>query len=575
MSWDLHKRQISASANTRSRHISRLSIASSLDESLEFPSQLPPLTSRHDHRHPTKTVRLRFTVESKSKEKVALIGSVMELGSWEIGTRLPLECRPGQYPVWTSREITVFCPYQELNLEYKYLYVDSTGACRPETTPSNHQLSLKLLFTNTFSLTIRDVMNAPSSHHEDSRLSAPILRQLKEVWNVYDHVQSLNKYLSDKAERVTLRDYLAVAHYFRFVSCSNRENDSVHLERGLMRLITVIMKQFTEEIEPIVRDICCSMASFSLHLRKTMQRITDRSAVENGKVPLGCEAPMVLELVSQLLNDSSQQYMARAIIINSVRRTLAKERAKSRKPELLLLYDVWLEETQMKYMEERFEEAGGDNLASELHKIVIILESLELNGVSRNEAAALRVRLEAIWNDSLDTVENWQALKAALLELMEVMMAWLSRYAHPQALNSLTDQIGLRETLGAIGAKNTHPLIPVIAKTLKYLNRVLEVDHYVPLCKGTAVGKVVTVRALSEVPTAYASVIAVLTEAPSGWSLPDSVRAIVLHGELHLDSRLLASCCAKRVVLAQAATLPAQVETCVQVNVLDEGLEFL
>lgn len=575
MSWELHKRRTSASSSSRTRHISRLSNLSNFDESVEFSSQQHPLTSRHAHHHTTKTVKLRFTVQSKGKDKVALVGSGMELGRWDIANRLALECRPGQFPTWTSREITFFCPSHELNLEYKYLYVDSTGACRPENTQSNRQISLKLLFTNTYSLTVLDTIDTQGSHIEDSRYSAPIFRELAETWNIYKHVQSMNKYLLQRAERVSLRDYLAVAHFFRFVSSSYSESDSIHLERELVKLIVVIMKQSTEEIEPIVRDICCSMAAFSCHLRTTMQRITDRSAVEGAKVPLGCEAPVVLDLVAQLLSDTSQQYMARAIIINSVRRTLAKLRGKSRKPELLLLYDVWLEETEMKYMEERFEDAGADNLASELHKIVIILESLELNGVSPKETAALRTQLEAVWKDSIDKVENLQAFKAILLELVELMMAWLSRYANPQALSSWTDQIGLKETLGSIGAKFTHPLLLAISKTLRYLDRTLGEPHYLPLCKGIAVGKVVQLRALSEVPVAYASVIAVLTEMPSSWSLPESVRAIVLHGQQHLDSRLLASCCARRVVLAQVTSLPARVETCVQVNVLDEGVKFL
>ena len=571
MSLDLHTRQISFSTGKRPRHVSRLSTTPTLDESMEY-SFKPPKTSRHGQR-PTKTIKLKFTVQTRGKERVSLTGSAIELGSWDPNARIKLEQRPGQYPTWTSREITVFCPYHELNLEYSYLLEDASGEYQPEAAQRN--LTVKLLFTHTFSVSVQDVLGVDSDVTEDSRNCAAILRVLPEVWNLHEHIACLQKYLVARAERASLKDYVALAHYLRFAGSVSSENDSVHLEKGLMSLITVVLRFSTPEIEPIIRDICCSMATFSLHFRGTMQRITDRAAVENAKVPLGCDAPMVLDLVTQLLNDSSKQYMARAIIINSVRRTLAKLRPKSRKPELLLLYDVWLEETEMKYMEERFEAAGGANLFSDLHKVSIILESLVLNGVSPDEIQALWSRLEAIEKETLDSADTLTECKETLLDLVDAITRWISNYANPQALNATSDLIGLRDTLSSIGAKYIHPLLPVVSKALRDVDQALELPHYVPFCKGTAVGKVVRIRSFTEVPSAYAAVIVVLLEPPTGMPLPESVRGVVLQGEQTVDSRLLASCCGRRVVLAQTSSVPSGVETCVQVNVLESGLEFL
>ena len=125
MSFDLHRHRTSELGGKKaSRHISRLSTNISLDESSEFLSRkLLPLTSRNSDRHHagTKTVKLRFAVESKGKFAIGVVGNTMELGQWDASARVMLETRSGQYPIWTSREITIFCQSNDLEIEYRYL----------------------------------------------------------------------------------------------------------------------------------------------------------------------------------------------------------------------------------------------------------------------------------------------------------------------------------------------------------------------------------------------------------------------------------------------------------------------
>lgn len=102
----------------------------SLDESPELLShKLAPLTTRNNDRRPTtKTVKLRFAVESKGKSAIGIVGNIMELGQWDANSRVMLETRPGQFPLWVSREITIFCPFNDLEIEYRYVSIEPVSA---------------------------------------------------------------------------------------------------------------------------------------------------------------------------------------------------------------------------------------------------------------------------------------------------------------------------------------------------------------------------------------------------------------------------------------------------------------
>ena len=433
------------------------------------------------------------------------------------------------------------------------------------------------MFTNCMVVTVRDTLHHHENHSLDSRQGLPLLQYLSKDGTLYDHVRSLCDYMTTKAEHVTLKDYLALAHFFRYVTSTQKESDSMHIMQVLVKLTTCILQQSTEEIEPIVRDICSSMAACSLPLRKVMQKIIERSAVESSRVPLGCEAPEVFELVGILLNDSSEEYMARALTINSVRRTLQKVRDRSSRPELLMLYDILLEETQMKYIEERFSTAGAANLVSEIHKLTIVLESLELSNVCSYELRSLRSSLDSIWRQHEESKEYFESIKGVLLDLLDTALSWLSKYSCPEAFQNLTDYIGIKDTLAGIGSKYVRLLMPIMSKSLKYLDRLMQVEHYIPLCKGTAVGKIVRVRSLTEVPAAYAAVIVILSESPTTNVVPESVKALIILMDIDFDSKLLSYCHSRKVVLAVVAKkrIPEHLEQCVQVHVFDDCIEFL
>lgn len=562
MSWDLQRRPPSDLSQTV-----RLT-----NVSFEEAYPLQPHSTRHSERSgATKTVRIRFHIEAKVKGQLGLVGDVVELGCWNLTSPLLLDTRPGQFPLWTSREITLFSPSERLIISYRYVFIE--GRQHQAEAEARH-LDLQLRFTNNLSVTVQDQLQRPETHHVDSRQGVSLLQELSEDGSLRDQVKCLSSYIVTRGDNVTLKDLLALTHYFRHVESQHRPSESRHLQQSLLKLAGALVQVSTEEIEPVVRDILWHMAACCLPLRLLMQSITDRSAVESGRLGLG-RASQLADLLGHLFNDSSEEYMARSLTLNAVRRTLRRLKPRCRE-EVTWFYDIWLEETQLRYIEERFSVAGSANLPAEVHKLTIILEALELSCVCSSELAALRTSLESIWQPHEESRDFLESVKGVLIDLLDTVLRWLARYSFPEALQAFPDQLGLRDTLVTIGSKYLRVLLPILWETLLCTDRLMQVDHYVPLCKGTAIGKVLEIDSLGDIPSNYSAVIAVLKREASGHSVPESVKAILLLTE-QLDSKLLTYCHAHHIVLALVSSrlLPERLDLCVQVHVFDDCIEFL
>lgn len=567
MSWDLHRKP---SSDLRSPQANRATHLTNVSFEEAYPTQ--PHSTRHSERSgATKTVRIRFHIEAKVKGQIGLVGDIVELGCWNLTSPLLLDTRPGQFPLWTSKEITVFSPSERLIISYRYVFIE--GRQHQAEAEARH-LDLQLRFTNTLSISVQDTLPRPETHHLDSRQGVSLLQELSEDGSLRDHAKSLGSYMSAKGDNVTLKDLLALAHYFRYVQTQCRPSDSRHLQQSLLKLAGTLVQISTEEIEPVVRDILGNMAACCQPLRLLMQSITDRSAVESGRLGLGRDSELA-DLLGHLFNDSSEEYMARSLTLNAVRRTLRRLKLRCR-TEVAWYYDIWLEETQLRYIEERFPTAGSANLPAEVHKLTIILEALELSCVCTSELAAIRKSLESIWQPHEESKEFLESVKGVLLDLLDTVLRWLARYSAPEALQAFPDQLGLRDTLLAIGSKYLRVLLPILWQTLLCADRLMQVNHYIPLCKGAAIGKVLEVDSFADVPATYTSVVAVLKREPTGHSVPESVKAILLMTE-QLEAKLLTYCHVHHIVLAHVSRslLPERLDLCVQVHVFDDCIEFL
>ena len=568
MSRDARKRP------TSDLSISQPRIAPNLTNvSFDEASNRPLLsTQRSEHYGNRKTVRIRFEVEAKVKGQLGLVGDVVELGNWNLSSPLLLDTRPGQFPLWTSREVTVFSPSDQLMVGYRYVFID--GRQHQAEAEARH-LDLQLYFTNTLSITITDVLQRVETHRVSSRQGMPILQELAIDGSLRDHVKVLSAYITGRGDNTTLKDLLLLAHFFRFIETQRRPSESRHVQQYLLKLATTLVQLSTEEIEPVVRDIIWHMAACCQPLRLMMQSITERSTVETGRLGFS-RASELIDLLENLLNDSSEECMTRALTLNAVRRSLQRIKSRTRRVEIALLYDIWLEETQLRYIEERFSVADAPNLEAEVHKLTIILEALELSGVCSYEMATLRTSLESIWQPHEQSREFLESVKGVLLDLLDTVLRWLGRYSSPEALQNSPDPLNLRETLAAIGARYVQVLLPILWQTLVFADRMMQVDHYVPLCKGAAIGKVLEVESLADIPAAYTAVVAVLRQEPTAHSVPDRVKAILLITE-QLDAKLLTYCHAHRVVLALVSRrlLPERLDVYVQVHVFDDSIEFL
>ena len=528
---------------------------------------------------------LQFVVEARTRSGgvVGLLGNCAELGMWDVDHKVMLETEAGELPVWSTHEISFFVHSSHLSLEYKYLQVDSvlvtqTGVFSYEPRIENRKLEVKFAFTKSVRWVVHDKFGVCAAHVLDLRVKYPLFEQLKEDGNLGEWLPIICRHFELRAENVTLEDFLVLDYLFRYCSGSPPIPESKFSLEHCLRLTELLIHHSTWEIEPLIHSILRGLSRCSVSFNKLSRTVLDRTLVESARVPMGCHSQEVFEFLIDYMNFSPapEQATARTVILNGVRRSLRKMRERSATPELLLIYDIYLEDVTGAYIEDNFVRGSDDNLLTEMHKITIILESLGLSGVCSEMTRGYISTLESVWHSN-EMGSHLESLKGLLLDILAAHIDWLSRYSRVEGLAHLEDPLDLKSQLGDIGTRYTHFLFPTLSRALLKLDQEMRTPHYIPLKTGTAVGKVVMVDRLEEIPTAYNSVIAILSQRADSTKLCENVKAVLMLKEIEFDSKLVAYCQAKQILLAVVSErrIPANVTSCVQVHVFQDSLSFV
>jgi hypothetical protein len=302
----------------------------------------------------------------------------------------------------------------------------------------------------------------------------------------------------------------------------------------------------TEEIRPIVAKIVLWMGRCCPPYKEIMKSITNLRLIQLKKVQFGCESQVLEELLDELLSHSprDEMGMVRVIVLNSIRGVIRSLMPKSTKPELLLMYDVWISVLQKSYIQSQFLSSDPSNARNLLHQVSILAEYSRLGGVCPDI-----LPLAENINDSQEV-----ATAHALVRILETATWWLARYVDSAKRLSGQDWLGLRQFLIDTGAESLDLLFPVLTRALHAISHSLNSTFTVSLCHGKATGKVLFLTNFSETPIDFSAVIVLLHDVKERISdIPSQVRGIVQLDDLFLCSHMVAHCLKNKVPLGIVA----------------------
>lgn len=557
--------------NRSSKHYSQPSTAGSLGGEQEAALWTG---SKSDSESPN-WLRLRFKVQASRKagSVLGLVGSLQELGMWSLDHKLALCSRVGEYPLWSSEELLLPVHQRVLCVEYKYVFGDSvrtrqTGACVLEKIPGNRRLEVRFAVTDKLKWTVTDRLDIPTAHILDIRKEFPVFSCLPDLPHLPSSLDILARYSSTKLHSLSLLDFLGLDYLFRNWAEKGLESDSPESLDTAFRLCRSLRLAATSEIQPIVRDLLLHLSRTNLSLLHSTQSILNRSTVEGHRLVLGCSHSKDLyECLQEYFNisDTSQGAAAtRTLVLTSVRRGLGRLSGKSSEPDLLYLYDICLEDLQLTYMKDCF--TRTETSSQGLHQLGIILEALELSEVCSAQCREYRQALESFWHSECSA----SVLKPVLLELLRTFVQWNQKFRQCEVMGS--DPLGLSEQLECISDRYMQALLPALQATLRLIDKDQGQRLYLPINPGTAVGKILLLKRLSDLQGTYPATIVVLDgEAETGW--PASVRALVVQREVGVE--VVAECLERKVALAVVDQGEMDWLGKAQVTVGENAIEFL
>ena len=519
-------------------------------------------------------LRLRFKVQTSRKtgSVLGLVGNLQELGMWSLDHKLALSSRVGEYPLWSSEELLLPVHQRVLCVEYKYVFGDSvrdrqTGACVLEKIPGNRRLEVRFAVTDKLKWTVTDRLDTPIAHILDIRKQLPVFSCLPDLPHLQSSLDTLARYCSNKLHNLSLLDFLGLDYLFRNWAEKGLETDSPESLEAAFRLCHSLRLVATKEIQPIVRDLLLHLCRTNRPLLHATQSILDRGTIEGHRLTLGCShAKDLYECLHEYFNisDTSQEAAAtRTLVLTSVRRSLGRLSGKSSEPDLLFLYDICLEDLQLVYMRDCFTRV--ETSSQGLHQLGIILEALELSEVCSVQCREYRQALESFWHSE----SSVSLLKPVLLELLRTFVQWKQKFRKCEVMGS--DPLGLHEQLEGISDRYMQALLPALQATLLLIDTDQGQSLYLPINPGTAVGKIVLLKRLSDLQGTYPATIVVLDgEAETGWPL--SVRALVVQREVGVE--VVAECLERKVALAVVGR-GEDWQGKVQVTVGEHSIEFL
>ena len=351
-------------------------------------------------------------------------------------------------------------------------------------------------------------------------------------------------YFTRKGRDSSLKDFLSVCFFFRKLSQEEAEDDrdenEVYLALG--KLAKIMVRLMTEEIQPIVMKTLVFMSRCSQPFKDQMKSITNVKLVQKHKLDLGCDCEMLEDLLDELFSSSPKDDMGmiRVIVLNSIRNVLKSLHGKSNKPELLLMYEVWIALLQKSYIETQFLSSDLRNAGNLIHQVTIIAESAALNSVCTQE-----MRMA----ESLSEMERLEDTRKVLIRMIDSATLWISRYVTAASHFGKTDHLNLQKFLIDTGAETVELLIPVVSRALHAVTLGMGRSFHLSLCPGKAIGKVLEVTDLDEVPTEFSSVIAIVQSSKILVNdIPKNVKGIVQVGDSYISAQLVAHCLKNRIV---------------------------
>ena len=226
--------------------------------------------------------------------------------------------------------------------------------------------------------------------------------------------------------------------------------------------------------------------------------------------------------------------MVRVIVLNSIRETLRGLEKSSTRPELLLMYDVWISVLQRSYIESLFLSSDPTNIPNLLHQVSILAEYSQLGGV----CPEIFTLAEGIQENP-----NPMETRSVLVRMLETTTWWLARYVEAAKTMENEDLLGLKQTLIGVGIDTVEMLFPVIYRALYAVSHSIGPTFAMGLCLGTADGKVMSLPGLEEIPSDHSAIIALIkpTKALST-AISLQVKGVVQVGDSYLCSQVVAHC---------------------------------
>ena len=486
----------------------------------------------------TKTLTLIFQMEAWTKpgHSIWLIGDKAELGGWE--GKKAVKLVPGEaYSIWATSPVTFETGESTITIAYQYITVTDNDECE-ELTPVR-SFTAKLDLVDSLKYTVKSSLTGPEEETIDTLEECSIFRGLRLEEPFGHQLEELGRYLEEKTGEMTLKRLLSLLVYFKQISETQKEAPDFR-EAGicdrLMAITRLLCAHMTEEIRPLIGKIVLLMGKCCPDYKETMKNITNVHLFQHKKVEFGCGSEAVEGLLDELFGTSPRDGlgMLRVIVLNSIRKGLRGLISQSTRPELLLMYDVWISVLQRSYIESLFLTSDPTNIPNLLHQVSILAEYSQLGGVC-GEIVSLA---EGIQDNS-----DLMTTRTVLVQMILTIKWWIARYIEGAKTIQNEDFLGLKQTLVCIGTESVEMLLPITYKALFAVSHSIGTTFSLGLCLGTAAGRVLFMPDFDEVPYDHIAILAIVKPKKAlSTSIPQQVKGIVQVGSSYLCSHLLSHC---------------------------------
>jgi len=466
----------------------------------------------------------------------------MEMGTWEGKKAIRLR-QEEMHCMWVSLPVNFETSAKTLSLYYRYVL--SSKDTTLNLTPVRH-LTIHLSLLDSFTYTVNSHLNSPDYLNINPLATCSLLRNVDFSQNFSTQLRGVISVLGQREKGVSLKRLLSLCHYLK--RTYEAEKGSFDLADSqicteLMRITEILASQMTEEIRPIVRKVVLWMGRCCVPYKEIMKSITNDRLIKRKKVSFGCECERLKELLEELFNPASMNDMGmvKVIVLNSIRRSLQSLCGKSTRPELLLMYDVWISVLQRSYIESQFLSSDPANIPNLLHQVSILAEYCQLNAVCTDICALVQ---------GIEQLPSPIHTRDALIQMLESATWWLFRYIEATKVLGSSDFLNLKQVLIDIAAESADLLFATLSRAFYAVSTSIRPSFSLGIYPGQVTGKVISLADIEEITSDSSAVIALVRNLnPGVCEVKKQVKGIILLGNCELSSHLVAHCLDQKVVL--------------------------